>query len=190
MNVVLIGFRGSGKSTVGRELAARMKAEFIDCDELIEKRTGVSIAELFEKQGESHFRTLESQLIIELAALDGKVIATGGGAVLKYQNMQCFKRAGAKVYFLDVGAQTAFRRIQGDAENRSRRPALTPKDPFTEVREQIELRRSYYLNGADATVPVDERPVEGIVKEILGHLGIKEEEPPPGDRHEPDPARI
>lgn len=190
MNVVLIGFRGSGKTTVGRALAEKLKLEFVDCDDLIEGRARKSIREIFEEQGESHFRTLESQVINELSALDGRVIATGGGAVLKYQNMQVFKRGGAKIFFLEVGPETAFRRIQQDAASRSRRPALTDKDPFTEVKEQIAFRQSYYLNASDVTIPVDGRTVDEIVKEILGRLDRTDEEPPPGDRHEPDPATI
>ncbi len=190
MNVVLIGFRGSGKTTVGRALAAKLGREFVDCDEVIEKRQGTTIKEIFEKQGESHFRTLESQIIIELAALDGKVIATGGGAALKYQNLQAFKRAGAKVFFLEVGPETAFRRIQEDANSRSRRPALTEKDPFVEVKEQIAFRQPYYLNGSDVTIPADGRTVAELVKDLMDHLGFPDDEAHPGDRHEPDPARI
>jgi shikimate kinase len=170
MNVVLIGFRGSGKSTVGKAVAERLKRDFIDCDAWIEKVTGLSIKEIFDQHGESHFRTLESQAIGELSAMDGKVIATGGGAALKYQNMQVFKRNGGKIFFLEVGAETAFRRIQADETTRLRRPALTEKDPFTEVKEQIEVRRPYYLKGADVTVPTDGRAIEDVVQEILRHV--------------------
>jgi len=180
MNVVLIGFRGSGKSTIGKAIAERLTREFIDCDSWIEKHTGLTIKEIFEKHGESHFRTLESQAIGELSAMDGKVIATGGGAALKYQNMQVFKRNGGKIFFLEVGPETAYQRIQGDETTRSRRPALTDKDPFTEVKEQIELRRPYYLKGADVTVPTDGRSIDDIVTEILKHV----QEAGPDDRPE------
>ena len=157
MNVVLIGFRGSGKSTIGQALSDRLKREFIDCDAWIERHTGLTIREIFEKHGESHFRTLESQAIGELSAMDGKIIATGGGAALKYQNMQVFKRQDSRIFFLEVGPETAFRRIQEDATSGARRPALTEKDPFTEVKEQIEFRRPYYLKGADATITTPSR---------------------------------
>ena len=182
MNVVLVGFRGAGKSTVGQLLAERMGREFIDCDTFIENRTHLTIREIFERHGESHFRTLESEAIAELGKLDGKVIATGGGAVLKYQNMQVFKRAGATVFFLQVSPETAYDRIQGDPASRARRPALTDKDPATEIREQITLRMPYYLRAADLVVPVDARTVEDVVKEILAHLGgpgHEEREPAP-----------
>ena len=189
MNVILIGFRGSGKSTVGKALAERLALEFIDCDAWVEKQAGTTIREIFEKQGETQFRTLESQVLVDLAKLDGKVIATGGGAALKYQNMQVFKRQDSRIFFLEVGAETAYARIQDDATTRARRPALTDKDPFTEVKEQIEFRRPYYLKGADVTVPTDGRSVEEIVKEILAHLGTAGSDPR-GDRHEPDPAPV
>ena len=170
MNVVLIGFRGSGKSTIGKTLAERLGREFIDCDAWIENHTGLTIKEIFEKHGESHFRTLESQAIGELSAMDGKVIATGGGAALKYQNMQVFKRNGGKIFFLEVGPETAFARIQGDETTRARRPALTDKDPYTEVKDQIDLRRPYYLKGADVTVATDGRTIDEITQEILKHV--------------------
>jgi shikimate kinase len=170
MNVVLVGFRGAGKSSVGRVLAERLKREFIDCDEFIEKRTHLSIRELFERHGESHFRKLESEAIVELAKLDGKVIATGGGAVLKYQNMQVFKRAGGRIYFLEIGAETASSRIQGDPTTRARRPALTDKDPETEIREQITLRAPYYLKAADVVVKAEAQTIEQVAEEILRDL--------------------
>jgi len=189
MNVILIGFRGAGKTTVGKALSERLGREFIDCDDWIEKRTGLSIKEIFEKHGESHFRTLESQAIGELSAMDGKVIATGGGAALKYQNMQVFKRNGGKIFFLEVGAETAFARIEGDATSRTRRPALTQQDPFTEVKEQIELRRPYYLKGADVTIPTDGKTLEETLLEILKHIQEEGSDDRP-ERRDHDPAPV
>jgi shikimate kinase len=186
MNVILIGFRGAGKSTVGRMVADRLGREFIDCDDWIECQTGITIRDIFELHGESHFRTLESQAIGVLARLDGKVIATGGGAALKYQNMQIFKRNGGRIFFLEVGPETAHGRIGEDATSRSRRPALTEKDPFTEIREQIEFRRPYYLKGADVTLPTDGQTLEEIVKEILVHLKDEGFD----DRHDHDPVHV
>lgn len=188
MNVVLVGFRGSGKTSVGRVLAERLKRDFIDCDELIEKRTQYTIRQIFERHGESHFRKLESEAITELAKLDGKVIATGGGAVLKYQNMQVFKRNGGRIFFLEVGADTAYARIQGDETTRARRPALTDKDPHTEVKEQIELRRPYYLKGADVVIATDGRSIDDVMKDILQHVQDEGPDDRPERRdHDPVP---
>jgi shikimate kinase len=169
MNVILIGFRGSGKTSVGKALAARLGREFIDSDDYIEKKTGLSIREIFGKHGESHFRTLESRALAELAKLDGKVIATGGGAVLKHKNIQVLKRNGV-VFYLEVEAETAFRRMEADESTRSRRPALTDKDPLTEVRDLMNLRRPYYRSGADVTVVTEGKKVEEAAEEILAHL--------------------
>ena len=189
MNVVLIGFRGAGKTTIGKAIAERLKREFLDCDEWIEKQTHLSIREIFAQHGESHFRTLESQAIGELSALDGKVIATGGGAALKYQNMQVFKRNGGRIFFLEVGPETSFARISSDETTRARRPALTEKDPFTEVKEQIELRRPYYLKGADVTVTTDGRTIDEVVGEILTHLKDEGPDDRP-ERRDHDPAPV
>jgi shikimate kinase len=189
MNVVLIGFRGSGKTTIGKAIADRLKREFIDCDDWIERQTQLTIREIFDRHGESHFRTLESQAIGELSALDGKVIATGGGAALKYQNMQVFKRNGGKIFFLEVGPETSFARITADETTRARRPALTDKDPFTEVKEQIELRRPYYVKGADVTVTTDGRTIDEIVGEILKHLEESGSDDRP-ERRDHDPAPV
>ncbi len=169
MNVILTGFRCSGKSSVGKMLAARLGREFIDSDEFIERHTGLPIREIFERHGESRFRVIESQAIAELAKLDGKVIATGGGAVLKHKNMKALKRNGV-VFHLGVSADAALQRMQEDPASPARRPPLTGRDPFAEIREQIEFRRDYYLESADVTIATDGKGVEDVVGEILAHL--------------------
>ena len=94
MNIVLIGFRCSGKSTVGKSLAKRLRRPFTDSDEYIEAKTHLPIREIFDLAGESYFRTLEGQAIVDLSRLDGQIIATGGGAALKRQNMKSLRRNG------------------------------------------------------------------------------------------------
>ena len=170
MNIVLIGFRCSGKSSVGKELASRLGRMFIDCDEYIEQETGLSIREIFQRSGESHFRTLESQAINDLMKLDDKVLATGGGAVLKHRNLQALKRNGSKVIYLEVEPETAIRRMEEDPTTRERRPALTGQDLSTETHQQIEYRRPYYRDGADFTTKTDGRTIDDIVADITGWL--------------------
>lgn len=169
MNVILTGFRCSGKTSVGRELAARLGREFIDCDAFIERQTGLSIREIFERHGESHFRVIESQALAELAKLDGKVIATGGGAVLKHKNMQALKRNGI-VFHLEVAAETAFRRMQAASAGPERRPPAEGRDPFAEIQEQVEFRKPYYAESADLAIATDGKRLEDVVAEILAHL--------------------
>ena len=96
-NIVLIGMTGSGKTTIGKELASRLKLSFIDMDDFIEKQAGKSIPELFE-QGEAVFRSLETDACIKLADATDTVISTGGGAVLKQENQKWLKQAGVIVW--------------------------------------------------------------------------------------------
>ncbi len=169
MNVILTGFRCCGKSTVGRKVAERLGREFIDTDEYIERRTQMPIREIFERHGESHFRLIESQAIADLAKLDGKVIATGGGAVLKYKNIQALKRNGVVVH-LEVSADTAYGRMEGRPAGSGRRPPPAERDPRAEFRKQIEFRKSYYRKSADVRVSTDGKKVEEVVDEILSRL--------------------
>jgi shikimate kinase len=176
MNVVLVGLRGSGKSTVGRCLAKELDREFVDCDELIEQRTLLPIAEIFQICGESYFRLLESEVIEELSRTNGKVIATGGGAILRRRNILALKRNGL-VFFLDVDPEIAFDRLTFDPSTASRRPALTVHAPLDELREQARQRRAYYLKAADRVVPVDNRGPDEIAREILEHVRSRPEFP-------------
>jgi len=181
MNIILIGFRCAGKTTVGNRLARRLKKDFVDCDEYIEGKTHLTIREIFELCGESYFRMLEGDAIKELCKLDGRVIATGGGAPLRYKNIHNLKSNGI-VFFLDVGPEEAAKRIVRDPKTRSRRPPLTSKDLKSEVREQVQFRREYYLNAADFTVRTDRRGAEEVVLDIVGHLKVKGFQDPGDDR--------
>jgi shikimate kinase len=169
MNVVLIGFRCSGKTTLGKALAERLGMEFVDADELVEQRHQMTIKEIFEKKGESVFRLWECDAIAGIAKLDGHVIATGGGAVLRYKNIRNLKR-NSVVVFLSVCPDTAFERIQRDPKSRSRRPALTPKDPHTEVSEQYRMREPIYRGVADIVIDTTDHTVARCVEQILTKL--------------------
>jgi shikimate kinase len=112
-NLVLFGFMGSGKSTIGRLAAAELKMPFIDVDAEIEHQQKSSISEIFEKQGETTFRDIESQLIEDLSKKDGVVIATGGGAILRQQNVDHLKKNGI-VVFLHADEETILRRTSSN----------------------------------------------------------------------------
>ena len=187
MNVILIGYRCAGKSTVGAALAARLHSEFIDCDDFIEKKTHLTIREIFELCGESYFRNLEGDAISELCKADGRVIATGGGAPLRYKNIRNLKRNGILI-FLDVGADAAWERIRRDPKSKSRRPALSSKDLQVEIKEQIAFRREYYLNAADLRVETDERSVDDVVADLVKELQGRGFQAP-GDDRDHQPAR-
>jgi shikimate kinase len=181
MNIILIGFRCAGKTTVGQRLARRLRADFVDCDEYIETKTHLTIREIFDLCGESYFRMLEGDAIKEVCKLDGRVIATGGGAALRYKNIHNLKSNGI-VFFLDVGPDEAAKRIVQDPKSKSRRPALTSKDLKSEVQEQVGFRKKYYLNAADFTVRTDQRNAEEVVLEIVARLKERGVSDPGDDR--------
>ena len=169
MNLILIGFRCAGKSSVGTYIAKRTRKEFIDCDDYIENRTHLAIREIFDIAGETHFRTLESDAIADLSKGDDRIIATGGGAVLRYKNITNLKRNGV-VVFLDVEPESAWDRLRNDPKTERRRPPLTDQDPFLEIREQVEFRKPYYRSASDLTVKTDGKSVDEIVREILDYM--------------------
>src|SRR5262245_20080100 len=111
-NIVLIGFMGSGKSTVGKILARKLNRPLWDIDQSIEERERKRIAEIFEKQGEAYFRKLEKNMILEAASHSGQVITTGGGAVVDPENMKALQNSGILVA-LSASAETIFQRVKG-----------------------------------------------------------------------------
>lgn len=187
MNIVLIGYRGSGKTTIGRKLAEKLNREFVDSDDYIEQRTQLSIREIFELCGESYFRHLESEAIKDLSESDGRVIATGGGAVLRYKNVSNLKNHGVLI-FLNVAPEVAYERITRDPSSTRRRPALTGDDMLTEIKEQIDFRKPYYLRAADHVIDVNNLEPDQVVAEILKRLGPEAAlpEPPPPEKPEPE----
>jgi len=176
MNIVLIGFRCAGKTSVGQELARRLSRSFVDCDEYIERKTNLKIREIFDIAGESYFRMLEGDAIADLAKQDGAVIATGGGAALKYKNIRNLKRNGV-IIWLDVKPQAVLERMDRDTQNGEGRPPLTKLSPEEEVHQQMDFRRPYYLSAADYVVSSDAGSLEDTVRQILEKLkthGVKE----------------
>jgi shikimate kinase len=169
MNVVLIGYRGSGKSVVGRLLAERLGRAFADSDEYIEEQTKLSIAEIFRTCGESYFRELESQALESLSKRDGIVLATGGGAVLRYKNIQLLQRGG-KVIFLRVSPEEAFKRLVKDPKSSRTRPKLTDLELMEEIRQHLAIRTPYYESAAHFSVNVDAHDAEGVVRQIVHFL--------------------
>ena len=125
MSVFLIGYRGSGKSTVGRRLADRLWQTFLDSDELVVKQAGMTIKEIFEAEGEPGFRDRESAVVRDLALLAEHVVALGGGAVLREENRQVIRDGGHKVIYLRCDPHELYRRILEDPDTAATRPALT-----------------------------------------------------------------
>jgi shikimate kinase len=161
-NVFLIGPMGAGKSAVGRQLARTLHLTFMDSDEEIESRTGVDIPFIFEKEGESGFRTREAKVIDDLSAMDGIVLATGGGAIIDPESRS---RLGARGYvvYLKTGIEQQLARTRRGRE----RPLLENDDPRGTLESLMADREPMYYEIADLTVETDGRKVSAVANEII-----------------------
>ena len=159
-NLVLTGFMGAGKSTVGRLLAEKLNLRYVDTDAEIERRAKMSIAEIFEKHGEAYFRELERRVVEEVSELEGCVIVTGGGVVLNRENISNLRRKGVIVY-LHAEPEVIYRRLHND----SSRPLLRVENPLSRIRELMEQRAPYYAEH-DYSVDTSELSVEQVVEEV------------------------
>lgn len=174
MNIVLIGFRCTGKTSVGKALGERLRREFVDSDLYLERKTGMNITQIFQSKGESSFRQIESETLNELSKLDGKVIAAGGGAVLWYKNIRNLKRNGL-LFLLECDCDTIWQRFQADPRTPTQRPPLTRLDDVRrEIQEQFEIRAPYYQKAADHVVDTSTLGVDDVVRQILRHLEDRE----------------
>jgi shikimate kinase len=162
MNIVLIGFMATGKSAVGRILAERLGWPFYDTDAMIEEQTGLTIPEIFAKKGEGPFRDLETQAIRLLSVLDKIVIATGGGAALRPENMRELERTGS-VFCLTARPDTILGRA-GDRLNA--RPLLAGRDPRSAVEKMLRDRAGAYQR-CRAAIPTDDLSPEQVADKIL-----------------------
>jgi shikimate kinase len=163
MNIVLIGYRGTGKSTVGKVLAARLGHELVSTDAEIVKRAKQSIPEIVAQHGWEYFRDVESDVCRDLAERDQLVIDTGGGAILRPQNVEVLKRNG-KLIWLTATVESITARIGGDTQ----RPSLTGTKSFVdEIREVLRDRAPKYQTAADHVVQTDGRPIQQLVEAIL-----------------------
>ena len=166
MNIVLIGFRGTGKSTVGRLLAKRLERDFIDSDKYIEDSTGKTIKSIFEDDGEEGFRKIEADTIAELSKEDNKVISAGGGVVLREENIKNLKDNGFLI-LLEATPEIIYSRIAQDEKTTQQRPSLTDKKPLDEIKHLIEQRENAYKSAADFTINTSYVSCEDIVNEII-----------------------
>jgi shikimate kinase len=143
MNIVLIGYRCTGKTTVGRLLADRTGKAFRDTDLVVEETTGTSLEDLVSAGGWNTFRALEKQAVRGVSAQDNQVIAVGGGAVLDEENVRNLVK-GSFVVWLDGAPEVLRRRMEGEQRDGKIRPSLTGEDPMTEIRQVLKTRRSAY----------------------------------------------
>lgn len=174
MNVILIGYRGSGKTSVGRLLAERLGLGFVDTDELIiERFEGLSIREIWTAHGEPAFRRVEGEVVGELLAGDGRVIAFGGGAVMQptVRAAMVDARRRCAVFYLRATPATLSARIAGDAATAAARPSLSGlAGSADEVADVLAEREPTYQAVADHVIDVDGRTVEAIADAVVATL--------------------
>jgi len=164
-NIILIGPMGSGKSTIGNIIASRLHREFQDSDHFIEKRTGVDIARIFDIEGERGFRDRESDALSELLSQNNRVVATGGGSVLRPQNQQLLKQKGF-IIFLDTSVAQQLRRLARD----KKRPLLQTENPRERLEAMFAERHPIYLDLADLAVKTDKRVARRLAADIINQL--------------------
>lgn len=167
-NIFLIGYRGTGKSTVARILAQRLGWEAVDTDELLEKRQGRSIASIFAEEGETGFREKEEALLGEVCFGRCQVVATGGGVILRPENRRQLRSAGFVVW-LTADAQTIQERLDCDPSTSERRPRLTVGG-LAEIEELLVVRESLYRSTANLIVATAGRTPEDVAGQILAEM--------------------
>lgn len=175
-NIVLVGFMATGKSTVGRELARRLGRPFVDTDEEVAARAGMSVAEVFARRGEAVFRDLESAVIAEAAARRGQVIAAGGGALLREENRRRLREGGVLVRLLADPEAIVARVVAQGAAARPLLAAAAEGDLAGRVRDLLAAREPAYRD-ADVTVDTTRLTIPEVAEEILRHLAPPEEIP-------------
>jgi len=168
-HLYLAGFRGSGKSSVGRLLAEQLGRTWIDCDDQIEAAAGCSIREIFAHQGETGFRDLEQQAIAALAALPAAVVSLGGGAILRGENREQIRRSGVCVW-LRVDVDTVLDRLTADVTTAERRPALTALPQREEIEKLLADRGPLYEQVADLQLDTSGCTVVELTEQILRML--------------------
>jgi len=160
-NIVLIGFMGTGKSSVGKILANKLGLKFVDVDQVIEKTTGMKISEIFAKFGESHFRDIETEVIKLITQNNGQVISTGGGVILREENFKKLKDKGVIVW-LKASENAIFERVK----NCKDRPLLQVENPKQKIKELLTKRIPFYEK-ADFYINTEELTPEEVAEKII-----------------------
>lgn len=165
-NIILCGFMGCGKTTVGKLLAKDMGMTFVDLDIYIEEKQNMTVSQIFEKYGESYFRQLEHKASVELSNLQGKVIATGGGTLTFKENTDVLKKSG-KIILINPSLENISKRLEGDTT----RPLLAKPDKEKVMKELYEKRLPLYQAVADITVDGN-YPPKTVCQNIIQALSI------------------
>ena len=169
MNVFLIGYRCSGKTTVGKRLARDMGRPFVDTDDLLVEQAGRSVKSIVDDEGWEGFRRLERDVVQKVCALENTVVATGGGAVLDADNVAAMHKSG-RIVWLKVAPQTVKQRMSGDSHTDGQRPSLTAASPYDEIVDVLTVRTPLYAQAADASIDTDNKTIDEIAGEIIARI--------------------
>lgn len=168
--VTLVGYRGTGKSTVAAVLADRLGVAWRDADAVLEERIGRSITELVGSRGEAAFRDVETEVLRDTLPAFTGVLATGGGVVLRPENRRLLRERGRPVVWLTAPADVIRRRLAADPTTAARRPALHGGDPLDEVAAALDAREPLYREVADVVFDTATDPPAGVAERILAWL--------------------
>lgn len=171
MNIILIGYRATGKTTLARLLAERLGWDWIDADVEIERRAGKAIARIFAEDGEPAFRDLEARVIADLCQRHRLVLAAGGGAPLRPESRRAMRESG-QVVWLTARPETIHARMSGDDTTAARRPSLTDKGALEEIVHLLGKREPVYRQSAHVTVDTEGKSPEALAHEILAALQL------------------
>lgn len=162
-NVILIGYMGCGKSTVGKKLAEKCQLFFLDTDAWIEEKEGITISEIFASKGETYFRDLETECLKELLKgnRNNEVISVGGGLPVREENQKLLRQLGMVVY-LKAEPETIYERLKGDTT----RPLLQTENSLQKIKDMMSAREEKYQAAAHRVIMVDGKNVSEIVSEI------------------------
>ncbi len=165
-NIILTGFMGSGKTSVGKLLSEKLNYDFKDTDEMIESLEDITINDIFRLHGEDFFRDLETSLLISVKdTLKNTVLSTGGGMPIRERNRKLLKEMG-QVVFLRASEDSILKRLSGDTT----RPLLKNGNPKETVERLLAQRTPYYEEAADVIIDTDNKTIEDIVSEVLNAI--------------------
>lgn len=168
--IILIGFMGSGKTTIGKALSQKCQYSLIDTDKYIEEQQSRTISNIFEQDGEEYFRVLETNALKELLKSDeDMIISTGGGLAIKKENRELLKEAGT-TFYLNATPETIYNRVKGD----NKRPLLQCEDPKKKIISLMGERELYYIDASNKIIDTDDKTIDEIACEILEFMNNKD----------------
>jgi shikimate kinase len=171
VNIVLVGFMGTGKTVVGTQLADMLHMTFTDTDDIIEEDSGMSISRIFSEMGEEHFRDLESEAVEKVSKLTRHVIATGGGAVIRERNLQNLRSTGM-LFCLDATPEVILQRTS----QYTHRPLLQVEDPIGQIRRMLRMREPFY-SLADHRIDTSQLTVNQVADKIADLFRARSSDP-------------